>query len=803
MKAKLLLILSAIHLPILAEVVTDGTLGQNVNLSGPDFQITSDLGQQHGANLFHSFQDFNLNSLESATFSGTNSVQNIISRVTGGNPSNIDGLIRSTIPNADMYFLNPYGIMFGPNAQLDVQGSFHTSTADYLRLGNEGKFDVRNPQDSLLTIAPISAFGFLTDNPAPITIDNSRLSIPDGKTFSFIGGDLDIKGEDFFYSADWFNRPFKLEIEDDKSAIIRSKGGYIDLISLSERGEANIQGNELKVSEKIAGGNINIHNTHIDASSEGGTHIFIYGGDIKMVSTGINAEAYGDKRNTKIDIKADDLMFEDSSFIMAANTIGTGKGGGINIEISNDLTMSGLHPRSAAIGKEKNWLNMNWITASAFDKGETGTIKIRANNMTLLDASQIDNSVLGDGYIKEQAIDIKITGTLTIAGEHPTTSAIPSGIASSNESIRSNKSADSEGGFVEVEANKIIIRDGGVIATFSLGAGNAGNISVKANEELIISGAMDIVNDPYPDDYIEIYPWASGITAQAVPVSVEDTKGGKSGNIDVKARKIILKNGGQISTLSLSKGPGGNINITADEIFIEGQEMITWDSIEGKQEVVFNSSITSGLYSVKPSTDSAGNITIVANKMSLNNNAEITTQTANAAGGDINITVPEILYIKGGTISTSANGGTRDGGNINIENPIFIVLNNGQIKAQADAGHGGNINIKSEQFIVSPDSLLSASSKLGIDGNVQIDSVDMDIDGALVNLQNEFTEASGQMKKPCSMRGSSFIVKQINGSPQTPYDYQPSHILSNNTNTASNNQAEQLAYNSIGCKRTK
>ncbi|MDM8566434.1 filamentous hemagglutinin N-terminal domain-containing protein [Candidatus Halobeggiatoa sp. HSG11] len=53
--------------------------------------------------------------------------------------SPIDGLIRSTIPNADMYFLNPYGIMFGPNAQLDVQGSFHASTADYLRLEEDGK----------------------------------------------------------------------------------------------------------------------------------------------------------------------------------------------------------------------------------------------------------------------------------------------------------------------------------------------------------------------------------------------------------------------------------------------------------------------------------------------------------------------------------------------------------------------------------------------------------------------------------------------------------------------------------------
>ncbi len=131
MKYILTILLLIITISTNAEVITDGTLGQQINLPGPDFQITPDLGQQYGGNLFHSFQDFNLNSLESATFSGSNSIHNIISRVTGGNLSNIDGLIRSTIPNADFYFINPYGIMFGPNAKLDVQGSFHSSTADY------------------------------------------------------------------------------------------------------------------------------------------------------------------------------------------------------------------------------------------------------------------------------------------------------------------------------------------------------------------------------------------------------------------------------------------------------------------------------------------------------------------------------------------------------------------------------------------------------------------------------------------------------------------------------------------------
>ena len=89
------LLILALRAP--AQISTDGTLGQSINLPGPNFQITPDLGQQHGPNLFHSFRDFNLSSQESATFSGPSSVQNILSRVTGGNPSHIDGLFRSTI----------------------------------------------------------------------------------------------------------------------------------------------------------------------------------------------------------------------------------------------------------------------------------------------------------------------------------------------------------------------------------------------------------------------------------------------------------------------------------------------------------------------------------------------------------------------------------------------------------------------------------------------------------------------------------------------------------------------------------
>ncbi|RKZ37817.1 MAG: hypothetical protein DRQ49_15530, partial [Gammaproteobacteria bacterium] len=160
----MLIICSALQ----AEVVLDGSLGPRGALPGPDYLIGADLGQQRGANLFHSFDTFNINTFESATFSGPDNIHNVISRVTGGNPSNIDGLFRSTISGANAYLLNPAGILFGQNAQLDVQGSFHASTADALHFQDGSKFSASHPEQSGLTVAPPAAFGFLTESPARI-----------------------------------------------------------------------------------------------------------------------------------------------------------------------------------------------------------------------------------------------------------------------------------------------------------------------------------------------------------------------------------------------------------------------------------------------------------------------------------------------------------------------------------------------------------------------------------------------------------------------------------------------------------
>ena len=116
--------------------------------------------------------------------------------------------------------------MFGPNAQLDVQGSFHASTADYLQLSDGGRFDAIKLNNSLLTVAPIESFGFLTNSPARMTIQDSKLAISEGKMLSFIGGELQITGTHAFRDEDTTPR-FPVG---DEAAVLSAPAGRINLV---------------------------------------------------------------------------------------------------------------------------------------------------------------------------------------------------------------------------------------------------------------------------------------------------------------------------------------------------------------------------------------------------------------------------------------------------------------------------------------------------------------------------------------------------------------------------------------------
>ncbi len=178
---------------VATSIVPDVSLNTAVSQNGTVHTISN--GTVRGGNLFHSFEQFNLGTQDIASFADPGgNIENILSRVTGGQPSMIDGTLQSQMPSANLFFLNPQGVMFGPNARLDIGGAFHVSTADFLRFDDGAILHTDLEQASTLTLAPVAAFGFSNHEPAGISVQGSRLHADIGQGLFIISGHLTIAG---------------------------------------------------------------------------------------------------------------------------------------------------------------------------------------------------------------------------------------------------------------------------------------------------------------------------------------------------------------------------------------------------------------------------------------------------------------------------------------------------------------------------------------------------------------------------------------------------------------------------------
>jgi filamentous hemagglutinin family protein len=334
---------SILSIPILtlcgftfAEVVTDRTLGGSKGPVGPGtipgvgtttYYITDALGKQAGQNLFHSFSSFNIGKGESTTFtSAANGIRNVVSRVTGGNYSTIDGTLRSTIQGANLYFLNPWGVVFGPNTSLDVKGSFHVSTADYLRFEDGLRFfSTPSAADQIPSTASPAAFGFLNPAPAPVYTVSSFLQVPDAETLSIVGGDIGLHG-----------------------AYLWAPGGRINLASMASPGEVvpspSDRVPDIQVQPQIASGPIDIHGSVLDVRGfPSGTVLIRSGRSVLDPYLGyeswITADNYGDAQGGGVDILARTLEISGESFI-SADSQRTGKGGRLHIEATDSVRLT-------------------------------------------------------------------------------------------------------------------------------------------------------------------------------------------------------------------------------------------------------------------------------------------------------------------------------------------------------------------------------------------------------------------------------------------------------------------------------
>ena len=302
-------------------ITVDGRFSPAQTRVGPSYAITANLGKQVGGNLFHSFGQFGLVKGDTAAFSGPATVNNVIGRVTGGNPSSIDGKIQSTIAGANLYLINPSGMVFGPNATVDVKGRFHASTADYVKLSDGVRFEATNhPDDSKLTAAPPAAFGFLTATPSKITVDGSGLGVMPGQTLGLVAGPVSISN----------------------GATLSAPAGTIHVTSVAGTGEvpADPDPRNTPALTVTSFGPVEIKGgSKLDAGDPknlgSGGSVFIRSGALTINASEINADNYGSGPGGLLALRGEDQVNLSNSASVHALALGSGSGSGVTVQSSS------------------------------------------------------------------------------------------------------------------------------------------------------------------------------------------------------------------------------------------------------------------------------------------------------------------------------------------------------------------------------------------------------------------------------------------------------------------------------------
>lgn len=740
-----------------ADVIRDGSIGPDVSvqLDGPNFEIPESVGELNGTNLFHSFQELSLSADQSATFFGISPIDNIIARVTGDKVSHINGLLRSTVPGADLYLMNPRGVIFGANANLDVQGTFHASTADELVFADGAVFSsVLGSSAPILSVAIPEEFGFLGSSAAPIELHSSTLTSAYDVALS--GGTIALRNGASIVTA--------TENARDGADISLSA---IDAVLLSGTNDDG-QGSGLDASTRSDGsaGEIRVEAPLIElqdgawvwantsGSGNGGTlkltaseRLTLSGRDTNGLSSGLQAQAAGAGNAGIIHLQAPIVELGAGADSTTATT-GLGNGGELLVTATERITLSGKN--SAGLGAAFN--------ASTSDEGMGGTVRVTAPVIELRDGANLITSTAGVGDAGDVLVNAE--QRLTLSGTN-------------NEgfgaSLQANTQGDGTAGNILVRAPVIELQDGASMQSNTAGAGAGGELRVTATEKLTLSGTDD-----------------NGFGAN---LQTTTSDAGMGGTLSVKAPVVELRDGAFMRTNTAGVGLGGALTVNASERLIlygiddhgvgSRLEAIAQEQGDGvginiqASEIILTEAASIATTSV--STGNAGSISIkVEETLQLTANSSISTAALTAAGGNINIQAGSLVHLSDSDISTNVGSGPGGGGGVTIAADA-LALNHSNITARADFGSGGNIQISANQVLVSPDSVIDASAgPAGINGNVDLSTPENNLTSELARPATAFLDASAALQPSCEARAressSSFSVARQQGLPLSPED---------------------------------
>ncbi len=727
-----------------AQITPDTTLPNNSRVTPDGNTSIIEGGTQAGGNLFHSFAQFSVPTGSSAHFNNAADVQNIISRVTGGSVSNIDGLI-SANGTANLFLINPSGIVFGPNASLNIGGSFVASTASSLKFADGSQFSATPAQSApLLTISvPIGLqYGA---NPGSIQVQGngqglrlttelidttSGLKVQPNQTLALVGGDVSLEG-----------------------ATLKTPGGRIELGSVTGVGLVSLtptsKGFSLGYDQVQNFGNIQLsQQAALDSSGQGGGDIQVWGKSVTLTNgSQIEASTLGVEQGGNLVVNAQDSVqligisadkkFPSGLFANAYPSV-TGAAGNLTINTRELLVRDG-----------------GQVSASTYGAGNAGNVTVRADSVQLIGASSIDpqsrSTLLSETYSTGAAGNLTINtrellvqngayvgartysagnaGNLTVnANSVQLTGNSPRGAASALI-VTSEKPATGAGGNLTINTSKLSLEDGAQVSTGTSSPLKGGDLTVRADSVQVIGTSTDNVH--------------SSLNTNAF-----STATGAAGNLTINTRELLVRDGGQVSASSEGAGNAGNITVRADSVQLIGASSMNSSSANGNSGDI---NIFTGSLDVKNGAQlnaatygkgDAGNVNINARDMISFDRGYVYSTVEEGAigkGGDIRITTGDLSLTNGAQLN-AATYGKGDAGNVNINARDMISFDRGYVYSTVEEGaigKGGDIRITTGDLSLTNGAQLNATTYgKGDGGSVIIDarkSVSLDgvFDGTL------------------------------------------------------------------------
>ena len=732
-----------------AQVVPDATLPNNSTVTPDGNTFTIEGGTEAGRNLFHSFREFSLPTGSTAFFNNAETIQNIFTRVTGGSISNIDGLIQAK-GTANLFLLNPNGIIFGPNASLNIGGSFLGTAANSINFADGTSFSATNTQTTpLLTISIPTSLQF-GPNPGQIVnqslaasaLENSDpgnqnpvgLEVKPGQTLALAGGDIALPG-----------------------GILTAPGGRIELGSVAGNSSVRLTLNDSGLAFGYAGvqnfQDIQLsQGAAVNASGEGGGTIQVRGRRVALTEdSGILSQTFGSQDGGTVSIQAVQFTAEGGGNV-DTTTYGAGRGGNLSVTATESIELSGTNSDGT--------LPTGFFAQVDLQEGQTvpttgiaGDLTIATDRLIVRDGAQIASNTFSEG--SGGRLTVTASEFIELIGRSANRLS-PSALLTQAEPGASGNAQD-----LTISTRELILRDGAEISSTTTGTGNAGNILIQASEQLIVQDGAGV----------------SALTSGK----------GRGGNVSIETGRLIAQNGSQVLATAQSSGQAGTLTVNARE----SVELAGTD-IDGSPSGLFTQS--TGL--LAKDSDGAGNadkLTVTTRQLTVRDGAAISADTfAGGRGGSLTVNASESIEVTGTfsiepesakdspfvradgrlpsrlTAATTGSGaagdvmiytgllGVRDGaivavngsegtgsaGNLKVT-ASNIRLDNGIITAETFSGDRGNINLQASNFLLMRDNsniTVTASGdarggNININARAVIAGINSDITANAVNRE--------------------------------------------------------------------